>query len=139
MGITIGVLRMSDKVSILIVGGERLDRELLTLILNMGPFNVQTIDSSEKALKRVETGDPPDLVITHQQLDMINGIALIDHMKNSENWIKIPILVITSVVDPSTIMSLKKSGANAIISQPYNPQRLQNEVLKMTGYERLES
>ena len=130
---------MREKVSILIVEGEKLDRELLTIILNMGPFIVNTIDSVEMALEQVETTTPPNLVITNAKLGNLSGSSLIQNIRNSKNWLDVPIIVIASEVSPSTVLALKKSGANAIISKPYDPLRLQTEVLTMTGYERVGS
>ena len=129
---------MSEHVSILIVEDEQLDRELLRIILSMDPFIVNTIESAKKLLEKVETTSPPNLIITNEKLEGISGIELIEKLRISVNWMDVPIIAIVTDVSPTTVISLKKSGANAIISRPFDPERLQQEVLKLTGYERVE-
>jgi len=129
---------MSEQVSILIVEDEQLDRELLCIILSMDPFIVNAMKSAEMVLEKIETASPPDLIITNEKLEGTSGIALIEKLRISVNWMDVPIIAIATDVSHTTVISLKKSGANAIISRPFDPERLQQEVLKLTGYERVE-
>ncbi len=129
---------MSGEVSILIIENSRLDRELMKIILSVGPFVVKTVSGAEQAKQIICLNSPPDLVITDVKLKGSSGLSIIESIRSNSSWQQVPIVAIASDLKQATVIALKQSGANSIISKPYNPERLQGEVLKLTGYERVE-
>jgi len=128
---------MSDAVSVLIIDDNHLDRELMTIILNTGPYVIQTCIDEQQVFQQISTNPPPDIVIAEITFAGNKGLSIINKIRAEHNWQDVPIIAIASEMEQQTVISLKNSGANAIISKPYSPERLQAEVLKLTGYERV--
>ncbi len=130
---------MSEEVSILVVEDSRLDRELFKMILTTGPYVFELIDDGQKAYEKITRSPAAAIVVTDVNLPGLSGIDLIKLIRANDDWSEVPIIAMSSKMDQATVLALKSAGSTVIMSKPYNPERLLQEVLSLTGYERTEA
>ena len=115
--------------SILIVEDSTTTRALIRAIIEeMGDFYTVEARTGFDALKLLPTQDF-DLVITDINMPDINGLELINFMKNDPKYKDLPLIIVTterSEEDKKRGMAL---GAVAYITKPFKADELQ-EVIK---------
>ena len=114
---------------ILIVEDSSTTRALIRAVIQeMGDFNTVEANSGFEALKLLPTQEF-DLVITDINMPDINGLELINFMKNNPKYSHIPLIIVSterSEEDKKRGMAL---GAMAYITKPFKAYELQ-EVIK---------
>jgi len=120
--------KMSIK-TILLVEDSATTRALIRAVIDeMGDFNTVEASSGFEALKLLPTQEF-DLVITDINMPDINGLELINFLKNNQRYNHIPLIIVTterSEEDRKRGMAL---GAIAYITKPFKADELQ-EVIK---------
>lgn len=115
--------------SILIVEDSSTTRALIKAIIEeMGDFQTVEARSGFDALKLLPTQEF-DLIITDINMPDINGLELINFMKNNPKYRDLPLIIVSterSEEDKERGMAL---GAVAYITKPFNAKELQ-EVIK---------
>ena len=115
--------------SILIVEDSSTTRALIKAIIEeMGDFQTVEARSGFDALKLLPTQEF-DLIITDINMPDINGLELINFVKNSPKYRDLPLIIVSterSEEDKERGMAL---GAVAYITKPFNANELQ-EVIK---------
>ncbi|HFB66655.1 MAG TPA: response regulator [Aeromonadales bacterium] len=129
---------MSEAVKILAFEDSRLDAELLKVLLTTGPYQVRVVSDGQLALEAVNTEKPPHIVICDINLPGVDGIHIIQSIRKNEHWKNLPVIAMSACMDYKTVNKAMLAGATSVLAKPYDPQRLQKEVLKLTGYERVE-
>ena len=86
-------------------------------------FNVTTYTSPTEGLKSI-IADPPDLVIAEVMMMEIDGFTLVKQLKNSSSTSHIPVLLLTSIPGEDVRVQGLLTGADAIISKPFNEEEL---------------
>ncbi len=76
--------------------------------------------NGEEALKIVRE-QPIDLIVTDLNMPVMDGRALIRHIKASPKLTQLPILVISSVGNEASREDLIEQGAFAVIGKPISP------------------
>ncbi len=115
--------------SILIVEDSATTRALISAVIDeMGDFNIVEAASGFEALKLLPTQEF-NLVITDVNMPDINGLELINFIKNNSRYSHIPLIIVStekSEEDQKRGMAL---GAMAYITKPFKAYELQ-EVIK---------
>lgn len=86
-------------------------------------FNVATFTDPAKGLNAA-VSDTPDLVIAEVMMSEIDGIALVKRLKSNTNTAHIPVLLLTAIPGEEVRMQGLLTGADAIISKPFNEEEL---------------
>lgn len=105
-----------NKPNILVVEDEELMRSILRKLLEDEGYQVLTADSSENALEIFTTADV-ELTLTDIRMAGMDGLELLDQLKNIENEALVIIMTAYSSVD-SAIAALRK-GAYDYITKPF--------------------
>ena len=115
--------------SILIVEDSATTRALIRAVIDeMGDFNIVEAASGFEALKLLPTQEF-NLVITDVNMPDINGLELINFIKNNSRYSHIPLIIVStekSEEDQKRGMAL---GAMAYVTKPFKAYELQ-EVIK---------
>jgi two-component system chemotaxis response regulator CheY len=64
------------------------------------------------------------LVVADLNMPVMDGQTLIRFMRSSPRLNTIPVVVVSSLVNPSTAEELKKMGATVVLRKPLNPARM---------------
>jgi serine phosphatase RsbU (regulator of sigma subunit)/CheY-like chemotaxis protein len=73
----------------------------------------------------------PSLVITDIVMPEMNGFELCEKIKSDERAENIPVILLTSLSDPSEIIEGLSCGADGFISKPYNKAYLLSNIEKL--------
>jgi two-component system chemotaxis response regulator CheY len=121
--------------SILIVEDSTTTRALIRAVVEeMGDFNTVEAGSGFDALKLLPTQEF-DLVITDINMPDINGLELINFMKNNPRYSHLPLIIVStekSEEDKKRGMAL---GAMAYITKPFKAHELQEVIRQAIMYE----
>lgn len=121
--------------SILIVEDSTTTRALIRAVIEeMGDFNTVEAGSGFDALKLLPTQEF-DLVITDINMPDINGLELINFMKNNPRYSHLPLIIVStekSEEDKKRGMAL---GVMAYITKPFKAHELQEVIRQAITYE----
>jgi len=119
----------SQKASLLIVED---DKDILKYIMSIFKDSYRIMkarngkEGFETALKNL-----PDLVISDVMMPVLNGIELCHHIKSNELTSHIPVLLLTAKVSEESQLTGLKTGADAYVTKPFNPNILKVRVEKL--------
>ena len=109
---------------LLIVDDSTMLRDMLSYALNEGGYNdvieaVDGVDGLEKAKETVF-----DLIITDVNMPNMDGITLVSELRKLPEYVKAPILVLTTERGDEMKAKGKASGATGWIVKPFVPDQL---------------
>ena len=115
--------------SILIVEDSSTTRALIRAIIEeMGDFNIVEAGSGFEALKLLPT-EEFSLVITDVNMPDINGLELINFIKNNPRYTHMPLIIVSTERSEEDKKRGIALGAMAYITKPFKAYELQ-EVIK---------
>jgi DNA-binding response OmpR family regulator len=79
-------------------------------------------------LYRAIQASPPDAIISDIILPKIEGLAVCRLVKFDENYRKIPLMIISSVIDPDIDDQVKKVRADDFLKKPFRPGDLRERL-----------
>jgi two-component system, chemotaxis family, chemotaxis protein CheY len=95
----------------------------VAMLLRRLEYKVLTARSCEDALRMME-GAVPSIVLTELSMPQMSGIQFIKHMKESERFKAIPVVVLTSESKPGTKETCTRMGCAAYLHKPVEPDEL---------------
>lgn len=112
------------KKRILLVDDIKEFRSLLKVILS-GTYDVITAEDGEKALRMIDAGCDPDVIVTDLIMPGMDGYQLITKMKSRSARKKIPIIVLSHVDAPSEKQKLiREQGVYGYMNKPFTANEL---------------
>ena len=99
--------------------------------LDMAGFQVETARDGLLALKKLQEGLKPDLIITDVNMPNLDGISLIRKAREIAKFKFTPILVLTTESQGSKMNEGKEAGATGWIVKPFNADKLLGIVKKV--------
>jgi len=107
--------------SILIIDDDPTICMMLQALLKRKSYEVDTSFSAKSGLVKIKA-KAYDLIISDFRLPDINGLELLDQIKNK--YPDIPVIIMTSYADIKTAVNAMKRGAFDYISKPLNPDEI---------------
>lgn len=121
--------QVTQKPSLLIVEDDK-DVLSYTVSIFKGEYKVMTAGNGkegvEMALKNL-----PDLIISDVMMPVQNGIELCHQVKSNELTSHIPVLLLTAKASEESQLKGLKTGADAYVTKPFNPNILKVRVEKL--------
>ena len=90
-------------------------------------YRVYSVTSGEVAMRHI-TNDPPDLILLDVILPGISGFDVCQRLRRSADSSQIPVIVITSLDDSSSIEQAYEAGATAFVTKPINWPMLRHQL-----------
>jgi PAS domain S-box-containing protein len=111
---------MRDKqIEILIVEDSPTQAEILKLILENSDFKVHAAANGKGALEFLQ-GSSPEIVISDIVMPEMDGYELCRRMREDIRLREIPVILVTSLSDPTDVIKGLEVGANNFITKPYD-------------------
>ena len=109
------------------------DQDLLRMMQRMLTTlaEVDTATDGEHALKALEAGPLPDLVITDWMMPRKDGLTLVKEMKQRESLQRVPVVILTAKTAPRDVIAGINSGARHYLTKPFKPDDLIAKVKKV--------
>ena len=106
---------------ILVIDDEADIREILQVVLEDAGFQVSPAPDGEVGLRLCES-DPPHIVITDIRMPGIDGIAVLEQIKN--RYVDIEVIVITAFSDMDVAIRALQLDASDFVTKPINETAL---------------
>lgn len=84
-------------------------------------------------LLRAIQESPPDAIVTDIILPRLEGLAVARLVKFDEQYRHIPLMVISSVIDPDIDAQVRSVGAESFLRKPFRPQEIRERVSALVG------
>jgi CheY-like chemotaxis protein len=108
---------------VLIVDDERVNRQLLQIMLEPEGYELSVATSGEEALASVATR-PPDLVVLDIMMPGMNGYVVTSRLKGDPATRHIPVLVLSSLDDQNSRAHGAGAGADGFLPKPVDRRQL---------------
>ena len=122
-----------NNVRILVVDDhESMRRIISTLLRALGfPTIVEAHDGAE-ALKKV-TSFRPDIVITDFNMPVLNGVALVEHLRGSDDpAVKtVPVIMVSGHASEPNIRAALAAGINEFLAKPITGRSLADRIKRL--------
>lgn len=128
----------SDKLLMLVVED---NYELRTFIKQVfqNRFHLLEADNGEEGLKKAFS-ELPDIIITDVMMPVLDGIQMLQELRNDERTSHIPAIVLTAKVDMDSILIGIHTGADDYITKPFSLDYLDAKVeTLLAGRSRLQA
>lgn len=111
------------KKRILVIDDEQSIRMLLENFLKK-EYEVTAKSDGLEALKWMEQGNIPDLVVADIQMPNLDGYDFIKNVRASGFYKDIPLIMLSGIESSAEKVKCLKLGANDYIVKPFNPEEL---------------
>ena len=126
---------MADNGRILIVDDEQSLREFLEIFLRKEGYDVMVAASGVEALRLMDEGNEYDLVLTDLMMPGINGLAVLEGVK--ERVSDVQVLMMTAYATADTAIEAMRKGAFDYIQKPFKNDEIRVVIAKALNQRRL--
>ena len=123
-------MQLHEKTRIGLVEDDPIMGELIAHRLDLEGYRVEWWQTGEAALRGVQTGAPPDLLICDIRLPDINGEALFDRIMPKHPGM--PVLFITGFAQVDQAVRLMRAGAADYVVKPFAIQDFLSKIEALT-------
>ena len=118
-------------IRILVVDDMSTMRRIIRTILNqLGYSNIEEAENGKQALAKLKK-EKFDFVITDWNMPEMDGLALVEAIRNDEELKHIPVLMVTAEAKKENVMKALKAGVNNYIVKPFTPEVLKEKMEKI--------
>jgi len=121
--------------TVLIVDDSSSMRAVIKKTIKVSGFNVGQFLTAEdgKDAMKVLSAEWVDLVLTDINMPNMNGIELIEKMKEDEILKTIPVVIVTTEGSEKVKKQSMDLGASALIKKPFRPEDIRNALNRIMG------
>ncbi len=113
---------MSDKIKILAVDDEAVNRKMLQSIL--AKHQTTVVESGYDCLEQLQQSQP-DIILLDVLMPELNGLEVCKKIRQNPQSSEIPIIFVSALVSPEDRMAGFDAGGDDYISKPFNPTELE--------------
>ena len=103
-------------------------------ILKNAGYLVEIVSDSEQAIAAIHS-TRPDLIITDLNMPKLDGICLVREIRKSADFLKTPILIMSTDSQKYKFDEARKAGATAWLTKPVKPESLLNAISQLLKQE----
>ncbi|MBD2344830.1 hybrid sensor histidine kinase/response regulator [Anabaena subtropica] len=103
-------------------------RQTLSLTLQKSGYQVIQAQNGAEALEQLQRHPEIQLVVSDLEMPRMNGFEFLSHIQQNPNYIKIPIIILTSRSAEKHRQLAQELGAKAYFSKPYLEHELINTI-----------
>lgn len=85
--------------------------------------SVEEAPTGDRALERLASGPPLDLVLLDLSLPGANGFDILQRLRADERTRRVPVIVVTSSQDEADVRRCYELGANSFVSKSDSPEK----------------
>lgn len=115
-----------EKKKILVVDDDITLLEMYKERLELAGYEVDTATNGEEGIKKAQEGKP-NLILLDIMMPRVNGFDVMDSLKKHQATVKVPVLMLTALVQESSRQRAQDSGAAGYIIKS---ETMPGEVIK---------
>lgn len=101
----------------------------------VGGWEALEADSGERGIE-IAAAELPDVILLDAMMPGMDGADTIQSLKASESTKDIPVLFLTAKLQAADVERFRELGAEGVLSKPFDPMSLPDEVAAALGWER---
>jgi len=109
---------------ILVVDDNRDAVAVIRLPLESRGFEVDVAFSGKEALKRLEEGSLPDVVLLDIMMPSMSGLEVLEHVRSCARMAEVPVIFVTAKTKDEDVLEGYRSGADYYITKPFTTKQL---------------
>jgi DNA-binding NtrC family response regulator len=114
--------KLNSHPRILVVDDEPGMRKYLGTLLELEGYDVETADSGEQAVERLQHGAQPDLVLLDMMMPGIDGLQTIEQLRKTRSDLKV--IMLSCVSDTRKVVQAVRMGAYDYLHKPFKKAEL---------------
>ena len=118
---------------ILVVDDSATVRQQVGMALSMGGFDMIDAVDGQDGLEKIQATADFALVICDVNMPRMNGLEMVEAVKNLGTRSALPIVMLTTEAHPELVERAKKAGVKAWIVKPFKADLLLAAAKKLTG------
>ncbi len=118
--------------NILIVDDSPSIRNMLKAVMQPLGHRIVEAAGGRAGLEKLRQ-EPFDLVISDQNMPGMDGLNMVKSIRSGSQNQDVPILVLTTETSDAMKTEFRQAGANAWMSKPFSPERLETALNKLLG------
>ena len=99
-------------------------------------YRVAGAGDGERALVLVER-EVPDVVLLDHELPGLDGMTVLDRLRDDERFAAVPVIMLTHSTDPELLVAALRRGAHDFLRKPFDPAELDARVMAALRVKRL--
>lgn len=115
---------MSESRSVLVVEDSAGNAELARLLLSLEGWRVGHAADGAEALRRLDAGPPPDVVLLDLLLPGVSGLSVLREMARDDALRAVPVVVLTAADDGLTAQARQAHPRVSVLSKPAGPEEI---------------
>ena len=96
----------------------------------VGKMDVIDVDNGKEGLTKAKT-EQPDVILLDVMMPSMDGPATLEALQSEEETKHIPVIFLTAKAMTSEVERLKKLGAVGVMTKPFDPIKLSEEILEV--------
>jgi two-component system, chemotaxis family, chemotaxis protein CheY len=122
-----------EKEQILVVEDSTPNRKILMHLLNKLGYEAIGFENGDSAWQALSKGEPKRIVaiLSDVMMPIMDGITLLKHIRESEAYKAVPVVLVTAVSDKDYILQAKNLNVNGYILKPVTFQRVQDKLKEL--------
>lgn len=116
------------KLELLLVDDAPMIRQVLALFLSRA-YHVTTCEDGAAALHQLQLGYVPAIIVTDYEMPNMDGLQLTRAIRTM--GLNCPVLMASSVKDPSMLQTALAAGVNTFLVKPVLPMELKREIMTL--------
>lgn len=109
---------------ILVADDDRIVRRIVVAKLSGLGYDVTEAQDGQEALRLLEDGYVPDLVITDSLMPRKNGLELVRGIRSSPDLASLPVIMLTSRQNERDVIEGLETGLDDYVTKPFSPDEL---------------
>lgn len=116
----------SDKLTVWVADDDAGVRTFLSAFLNSRGYQVECFDSGSQVISQMQTAPPPALMILDVRMPGLGGLEVMRQLGGKD--FEIPIIVLSGMSQPATIINSMRLGATDYLLKPINETQLETAI-----------
>ena len=126
-------MSLKDSLRVMVVDDMSVSRALIEQSLDeIGIKNVVTASDGRGALGKLATA-PVHLVLSDMNMPGMNGLELLEALRNNKSTQRIGFILITGTPSPDVLRRGQELGANNLVRKPFTTVTLRSSIEKVVG------
>lgn len=118
--------------NILVVEDDKFLADAYRNILELKGFNVELSYNGQEGLNHLDKHQP-DLILLDINMPVIDGVEFLERIKTNSKLKKIPVLLITGIIQTEKIGRCLDLGATGYIEKAHSPVEVLNKIETILG------
>ncbi|EQC43951.1 response regulator [Bacteriovorax sp. Seq25_V] len=129
-------MALKANMKILVIDDMATMRKIIKNMLGqIGFTNITEADDGATALpmieKATEVGEPYEFIVSDWNMPQLTGLDLLKKLRASEEYKKLPFLMITAEAEQGNVVIAVKAGVSNFIVKPFSAQVLKEKIDKI--------